>query len=176
MRRRAAKVEGGCAPSGRRFGVALLAALAFVGVSLPAATSRAETQWDYGQFPDSEVAALRHTVQAKIEYEGAAVTFAFVCARGNLVLTIVATWPIAPVLRYRFPPETAQWMSGSAPVPSSAVFQGDAVRALFATALARTALLVRIPGPRTVAEKTLDLRGFQEKSKPLQEACRISQG
>ncbi len=136
----------------------------------------AATAWEYAHFPDAEGGAARHTVQTRIDYDGAVVALAFVCARGNLLLTIVSTWPIAPVLRYRFPPEAAQWISGSAPVPSSAVFQGEAVRSLFATALVRQAVLIRIPGPRTVVEKTLDLRDLREKSKPVQEACAVSGG
>jgi hypothetical protein len=31
--------------------------------------------------------------------------------------------------------------------------------------------MVRIPGPRTITEKTLGLDGFAEKARPLKEAC-----
>ena len=102
---------------------------------------------------------------------GAVAALAFVCARGNLVLTVVATWPIAAALRYRFPPEAPQWIGGSTPVPSSAVFQGDDVRKIFDTALERRELMIRIPGPRTVTEKTLELEQFAAKAQPLKEAC-----
>src|SRR6185503_19178572 len=102
---------------------AFAGALGLAAVS--AAPTRAATIWEYGKFRDSETGTDRHTVQTKIEYDGAVAALAFVCARGHLVLTVVATWPIAAVLRYRFPPEAAQWMGGNTPVPSSAVFQGE---------------------------------------------------
>lgn len=136
------------------------------------APAAAATLWEYAQFRDSESGTMRHTVQTKIEYDGAVAALAFVCARGNLVLTVVATWPIAAALRYRFPPESAQWIGGSTPVPSSAVFQGADVRKLFDTALLRRELMIRIPGPRTITEKTLELEGFAAKAGPLKEACR----
>lgn len=129
------------------------------------------TLWEYGMFRDSESGQMRHTVQTRIEYDGAVAAFAFVCARGNLVLTVVATWPIAAALRYRFPPEGPQWIGGSTPVPSSAVFQGEEVRKIFDTALERRELMIRIPGPRTVTERTLELEGFAAKAQPLKEAC-----
>jgi hypothetical protein len=138
------------------------------GTRLATATA---TQWEYAQFRDTESGQMRHTVQTKIEYEGAVVAFAFVCARGHLVLTVVATWPIAAALRYRFPPEAPQWIGGSTPVPSSAVFQGQDVRKIFDTALERREIVIRIPGPRTVTEKTLELDEFAAKAQPLKEAC-----
>lgn len=143
-------------------------------MALAAASAHAEapkTEWEYAKFPDSQTGDVRHTVQTRIEYDGAVVALAFVCARRSLVLTIVATWPIAAALRYRFPPEAPQWMGGTTPVPSSAVFQGPEVRKLFETALVRRELMVRIPGPRTIAERTLELDGFAEKAQPLKEAC-----
>ncbi len=146
-------------------------ALAVAGAFALAAPSSAATVWEYAKFRDSETGSDRHTVQTKIEYDGAVAALAFVCARGRLVLTVVATWPIAAVLRYRFPPEAAQWMGGNTPVPSSAVFQGEEVRKLFDTALVRRELMIRIPGPRTITEKTLELRDFAEKAQPLTEAC-----
>ncbi len=136
-----------------------------------AAPAAAATVWEYGKFRDPETGGDRHTVQTKIEYEGAVAAIAFVCARGHLVLTVVATWPIAAVLRYRFPPESDQWLGGSTPVPSSAVFQGAQVKKLFETALIRRELMVRIPGPRTIVEKTLALDDFAAKAKPLKDAC-----
>lgn len=150
----------------------LRCALALAGTLAPAAPAPGATIWEYGKFHDSETGGERHTVQTRIEYDGAAAALAFVCVRGNLVLTVVATWPIAAVLRYRFPPEAAQWMGGNTPVPSSAVFQGAEVRKLFDTALVRRELMVRIPGPRTITEKTLELDSFAEKARPLIEACR----
>lgn len=130
----------------------------------------AKTIWEYAQYPDSEGGA-RHTVQTRIEYEGAVASLAFVCMRGALVLTVVATWPIAAILRYRFPPEEPRFLSGNTPVPSSAVFQGAEVLKLFETALIRRELMVRIPGPRTITERTLELDGFAEKAQPLKDAC-----
>ena len=149
---------------------ACIAAIGFLacGVRLAAATA---TQWEYAQRRDSESGEMRHTLQTKIEYDGAVVALAFVCARGNLVLTVVATWPIAAALRYRFPPEGPQWIGGSTPVPSSAVFQGEDVRKIFDTALERREIIIRIPGPRTVTEKTLELEEFAAKAQPLKEAC-----
>ena len=138
-----------------------------------APSAGAETIWEYAKFRDSQTGTDRHTVQTKIEYDDAVAALAFVCARGRLVLTVVSTWPISSVLRYRFPPESAQWMQGDTPVPSSAVFQGAEVKKLFETALVRRELLIRIPGPRTVVEKTLLLEGFAEKAKPLMEDCGI---
>ena len=135
------------------------------------APAPATTVWEYGKFRDPETGSDRHTVQTKIEYDGAMAAIAFVCARGHLVLTVVATWPIAGALRYRFPPETAQWIDGATPVPSTAVFQGEPVKKIFETALIRQELIVRIPGPRTIMEKTLALDGFPEKAQPLKEAC-----
>lgn len=148
---------------------ALLAAACGAGT----ATARAKgaTVWEYAKFRDSQTGTDRHTVQTKIDYGDAVAALAFVCARGRLVLTIVSTWPITNILRYRFPPEGAQWMEGNTPVPSAAVFQGDDVKKLFETALIRREVMIRIPGPRTVVEKTLDLEGFAEKAKPLVEAC-----
>jgi len=150
-------------------GRALVLAAAIAVASTQAAYSK--TIWVYAQFPDSEGSGPRHTVQTRIEYDGAVASLAFVCSRGNLVLTVVATWPIAAVLRYRFPPETAQFLAGNTPVPSAAVFQGAEVRKLFETALIRRELMVRIPGPRTITEKTLELDGFAEKAQPLKDAC-----
>ena len=124
----------------------------------------AATIWEYAKFRDSQTGTDRHTVQTKIEYEDAVAAPAFVCARGR---------PISNILRYRFPPEAAQWMQGDTPVPSSAVFQGEGVKKLFETALVRRELMIRIPGPRTVVEKTLTLEGFAEKAKPLMEDCGI---
>ena len=149
---------------------ACIAAITFLacGVRLAAA---AATKWEYAQRRDSESGQMRHTLQTKIEYDGAVVALAFVCARGNLVLTVVATWPIAAALRYRFPPEGPQWIGGSTPVPSSAVFQGEDVRKIFDTALERREIIIRIPGPRTVTEKTLELEEFAAKAQPLKEAC-----
>ena len=140
-----------------------------------AAPASAATIWEYAKFRDTQGGADRHTVQTKIEYEGAVAALAFVCARGHLVLTVVATWPISNILRYRFPPEGVQWMEGNTPVTSSAVFQGEEVKKLFQTALIRGELMVRIPGPRTVFEKTLDLGGFAAKAKPLIEACGLKE-
>ena len=153
-----------------------LRAAAFVatsGAAFAAAfpASATSTQWEYAKFRDSESGQMRHTVQTKIEYDGAVVALAFVCARGNLVLTVVATWPIAAALRYRFPPEAPQWIGGSTPVPSSAVFQGEDVRKIFDTALERRELMIRIPGPRTITERTLELEEFAAKAQPLKEAC-----
>jgi hypothetical protein len=150
----------------RRLGVA--AAIAGLCAAAPAP---AATIWEYAKFRDPQSGSDRHTVQTKIQYEGAVAALAFVCARGQLVLTVVATWPISNILRYRFPPEAARWMGGATPVSSSAVFQGEEVKALFETALIRREMLVRIPGPRTIVEKTLELEGFPEKAKPLIEAC-----
>jgi hypothetical protein len=133
----------------------------------------AATVWEYAKFRDSQTGTDRHTVQTRIEYEDAVAALAFVCARGRLVLTVVSTWPISNILRYRFPPESAQWMQGDTPVPSSAVFQGAEVKKLFETALVRRELMIRIPGPRTVVEKTLELEGFAERAKPLMEDCGI---
>lgn len=130
-----------------------------------------KTIWQYAQFPDSEGSGVRHTVQTRIEYDGAVASLAFVCVRGTLVLTVVATWPIAAFLHYRFPPEEPQFLSGNTPVPSSAVFQGAEVLKLFETALIRRELMVRIPGPRTITERTLTLDGFAEKAQPLKDAC-----
>jgi hypothetical protein len=144
---------------------------AFALAAAPAQAEAPKTVWEYGKFPDSQTREIRHTVQTKIEYDGAVVSFAFVCARGRLVLTIVATWPIAAALRYRFPPEAPQWIGGNTPVPSSAVFQGPEVKKLFETALVRREIMVRIPGPRTITEKTLELDGFAEKAQPLKDAC-----
>jgi hypothetical protein len=151
----------------------LAAACMAAALGAPAARAQvaAKTVWEYGKFRDPDTGGDRHTVQTRIEYDGAVAAIAFVCARGHLVLTVVATWPIAAVLRYRFPPEAAQWLGGNTPVPSSAVFQGDAVKKLFETALVRRELMVRIPGPRTIVEKTLALDDFAEKAKPLKEAC-----
>lgn len=148
-----------------RRALAVAVALALV---RPAA---AGTAWQYGKFRDPETGGDRHTVQTKIEYDGAVAALAFVCVRGRLLLTVVATWPIAAVLRYRFPPETARWIGGNRPVSSSAVFQGEEVRKLFDTALGRRELMVRIPGPRTIVERTLELDDFAEKAQPLIEAC-----
>lgn len=150
---------------------ALRTAIAVAGALALGAPARSATVWEYAKFRDSATGTDRHTVQTKIAYDGAVAALAFVCARGQLVLTVVATWPISNILRYRFPPEAAQWMSGNTPVPSSAVFQGPDVKKLFETALIRRHLLVRIPGPRTVFEKTIDLEGFAEKAKPLVDAC-----
>lgn len=143
---------------------------ALLGGALPAG---AATLWEYAKFRDSQTGTDRHTVQTKIEYEDAVAALAFVCARGRLVLTVVATWPISNILRYRFPPEAAQWMQGDTPVPSSAVFQGEEVKKLFETVLVRREMMIRIPGPRTVVEKTLELEGFAEKARPLMEDCGI---
>jgi hypothetical protein len=147
-----------------------LVAAALVALGAPVSASAA-TIWEYAKFRDPQSGSDRHTVQTKLEYEGAVAALAFVCARGQLVLTVVATWPISNILRYRFPPEGAQWMEGNTPVPSSAVFQGQDVKKLFETALIRPEMMVRIPGPRTIVEKTLALDGFAEKAKPLIEAC-----
>lgn len=154
-----------------RRGVSAAFACALGLAAVSPAPADAATIWEYGKFRDSETGSDRHTVQTKIEYDGAVAALAFVCARGHLVLTVVATWPIAAVLRYRFPPEAAQWMGGNTPVPSSAVFQGEEVRKLFDTALIRRELMVRIPGPRTIVEKTLELDDFAAKAQPLKEAC-----
>ena len=153
-----------------RFAASLAAACA---AAPAAAETKAATVWEYAKFRDSQTGTDRHTVQTKIEYEEAVVAVAFVCARGRLVLTVVSTWPISNVLRYRFPPEGAQWIQGSTPVPSSAVFQGDKVKTLFETTLVRREMMIRIPGPRTVVERTLDLEGFAEKAKPLIESCGV---
>jgi hypothetical protein len=131
----------------------------------------AATVWEYGKYRDPETGGDRHTVQTRIEYDGAVAAIAFVCARGHLVLTVVATWPIAAALRYRFPPEAAEWIGGATPVPSTAVFQGEPVKKIFETALIRQEMMVRIPGPRTIMEKTLTLDGFPAKAQPLKEAC-----
>jgi hypothetical protein len=145
-------------------------AAAVLGLAPPAT---AATVWEYAKFRDSQTGTDRHTVQTKIEYGDAVAALAFVCARGRLVLTVVSTWPISNILRYRFPPEAAQWIQGDTPVPSSAVFQGEDVKKLFETVLVRREMMIRIPGPRTVVEKTLDLEGFAEKAKPLMEDCGI---
>jgi len=147
------------------------AALCFAALAAPVPAAATATHWEYAQSRDSKTGALQHTVQTKIAYEGAVAALAFVCVRGNLVLTVVATWPIAAALRYRFPPESARWIGGTTPVPSSAVFQGDDVRKLFDTALERNELMIRIPGPRTITEKTLELEGFATKAQPLKDAC-----
>lgn len=149
------------------------AALLAVACAAAPATAQAKgaTVWEYAKFRDSQTGTDRHTVQTKIDYGDAVAALAFVCARGRLVLTVVSTWPITNILRYRFPPEAAQWIEGNTPVPSSAVFQGDDVKKLFETVLVRREMMIRIPGPRTVVEKTLDLEGFAEKAKPLVEAC-----
>jgi len=165
-----------CAGRGFARRCAVWAASAAVAALALAAPARSGTVWEYAKFRDSATGTDRHTIQTKIEYEGAVAALAFVCARGHLVLTVVATWPISNILRFRFPPESAQWISGNMPVPSSAVFQGDEVKTLFETALIRRHLLVRIPGPRTIVEKTLDLEGFAEKAKPLIEACGAKTG
>lgn len=154
-------------PRAARLAAALAAVL---GANAPAG---AATVWEYAKFRDSQTGTERHTVQTRIEYGDAVAALAFVCARGRLVLTIVSTWPITNVIRYRFPPETAQWIQGDTPVPSSAVFQGEEVKKLFETALVRREMMIRIPGPRTVVEKTLELDGFAEKAKPLMEDCGI---
>jgi len=148
-----------------------LVAIATALIALGAPPASAATIWEYAKFRDSQTGTDRHTIQTKLEYEGAVAALAFVCARGQLVLTVVATWPISNILRYRFPPEGAQWMEGNTPVPSSAVFQGKDVKTLFETALIRPEMMVRIPGPRTIEEKTLALDGFAEKAKPLIAAC-----
>ena len=153
-------------------GAALLA-VAFAAVVGMAVGADAATVWEYAKYRDPQSGTDRHTVQTRIEYDDAVAALAFVCARGRLVLTVVSTWPISSVLRYRFPPESAQWMQGDTPVPSSAVFQGETVKKLFETALVRRELMIRIPGPRTVVEKTLALDGFAEKAKPLMEDCGI---
>jgi hypothetical protein len=150
--------------------------LAFAAAVLVVGPAGAKTEWEYAKFPESATGEIRHTVQTRIQYDGAAAALAFVCARGRLVMTVVATWPIAAVLRYRFPPEAAEWIGGSTPVPSSAVFEGAAVRKLFETALVRRELLVRIPGPRTITEKTLELDGFAEKAQPVKDACPDKEG
>ena len=150
-------------------------AAAAVGALWIACPAMAATIWEYAKFRDSQTGTDRHTVQTNIEYDGAVAALACVCARGRLVLTVVATWPITNILRYRFPPEAAQWMEGNTPVPSSAVFQGEKVKKLFETALIRDQMLIRIPGPRTVVEKTLELAGFAAKAKPLIEACGMEQ-
>ena len=150
-------------------GRVLLLAAAIAIASAQAAHSK--TIWEYAQIPDSEGSGVRHTVQTRIQYDGAVASLAFVCMRGALVLTVVATWPIAAILRYRFPPEEPRFLSGNAPVPSSAVFQGAEVLKLFETALIRRELMVRIPGPRTITERTLELDGFAEKAQPLKDAC-----
>jgi len=158
------KVRSG-KPAVWRYALGLAGAIGLTTAALGA------TVWEYAKFRDPETGGDRHTVQTKIEYEGAEAALAFVCARGRLVLTVAATWPIAAILRYRFPPETAQWIGGNTPVPSSAVFQGEAVRKLFDTALVRRELMIRIPGPRTIVEKTLELDDFAAKAQPLKEAC-----
>jgi hypothetical protein len=135
------------------------------------APAPAATVWEYAKFRDPETGGDRHTVQTRIEYDGAVAAIAFVCARGHLVLTVVATWPIAAALRYRFPPESGEWIGGATPVPSTAVFQGEPVKKIFEAALIRQELVVRIPGPRTIMEKTLALDGFAAKAQPLKEAC-----
>jgi hypothetical protein len=175
--RAAAVARNGRVSAARRAGRA--AAALVVGsflAAMPVAAATAETAWQYAKFPDPKTGADRHTVQTRIEYPEALADLAFVCARGNLVLTIVATWPIAPILRYRFPPEAPRWIMGRAPVSSSVVFEGPRVRRLFETALIRQAMLVRIPGPRTMAEKTLDLQPFRAKAQPLVDACRPKGG
>jgi hypothetical protein len=153
----------------------MLRLAAGLAVLCAAAPASAATIWEYAKFRDTQGGADRHTVQTKLDYEGAVVALAFVCARGHLVLTVVATWPISNILRYRFPPEGVQWMEGNTPVPSSAVFQGEEVKKLFETFLIRREIMVRIPGPRTVFEKTLELEGFAEKAKPLIEACGLKE-
>ncbi len=155
----------------RAFPRAALSAALLAAASTGAAA--AGTIWEYAKFRDAETGTDRHTIQTRIQYGEAVAALAFVCARGRLILTVVATWPIANILRYRFPPESAQWMEGNTPVPSSVVFQGDGVKKLFETALVRRELMIRIPGPRTVAEKTLELEGFAEKAKPLADACGV---
>jgi hypothetical protein len=45
------------------------------------------------------------------------------------------------------------------------------VKKLFETVLIRREMMIRIPGPRTVVEKTLELEGFAEKAKPLIAEC-----
>lgn len=146
----------------------LLAAATPVGIAAPAG---AQTTWEYAQTRDPENGSIRHTLQVKLDYNGAMAALAFVCARGMLVLSVVSTWPITNVLRFRFPPEEVQWISGMTPVPSSAVFQGAAVRKLFETAMVRREIYVRIPGPRTLNEKALSLEGFAEKGQALKQAC-----
>jgi len=160
--------KGVPAPGGRARRVAFAVAFFAAAAGPAGATS---TLWEYAKLRDTESGQMRHTVQTKIEYDGAVVALAFVCARGHLVLTIVATWPIAAALRYRFPPESAQWIGGTTPVPSSAVFQGEVVRKIFDTALERREIMIRIPGPRTITEKTLELEDFAAKAQPLKEAC-----
>ncbi len=151
----------------------LRTALSAAVLAAACAPASALTIWEYAKFRDTETGTDRHTIQTRIQYGEAVAALAFVCARGRLILTVVATWPIANILRYRFPPESAQWMEGNTPVPSSVVFQGDGVKRLFETALVRRELMIRIPGPRTVAEKTLELEGFAEKAKPLADACGV---
>ncbi len=153
-----------------RFAALLAAACA---PAAAAAQAKGPTVWEYAKVRDSHTGTDRHTIQTRIEYGDAAAALAFVCARRRLVLTVVSTWPISNILRYRFPPESAQWIQGSTPVPSAAVFEGEEVQKLFETVLVRREMMVRIPGPRTVEEKTLDLEGFAEKAKPLMEACGI---
>ena len=165
---RLAAEKGASAPGSRVRRVATAFAVAIATAAPAGATS---TIWEYAQVRDSESGQMRHTVQTKIEYDGAVVALAFVCARRNLVLTIVATWPIAGALRYRFPPEAAQWIGGSTPVPSSAVFQGADVRKIFDTAFERREIMIRIPGPRTITERTLELEDFPAKAQAVKEAC-----
>jgi hypothetical protein len=160
-----------CVALRRLWRTALGAALAAAAAFAATAPALAATVWEYAKFRDPETGGDRHTVQTKIEYEGAVAAIAFVCARGHLVLTVVATWPIAAALRYRFPPESGDWIGGATPVPSTAVFQGEPVKKIFEAALIRQELIVRIPGPRTIMEKTLTLDGFPAKAQPLKEAC-----
>lgn len=146
---------------------------AVFGVLAAAANVGAETQWEYRQIRDGDSGTYRHTLQTRLEYDQAIAALAFVCARRNLVLTVVASWPIAAVIRYRFPPEPWQWLEGSSPVASTAVFQGAGVRELFSAVQARKEVVVRLLGPKAMAEKTVSLEDFGQKATPLKQNCAL---
>lgn len=147
---------------------ARLSALAALAAAAPAA---AETAWEHRASADPATKAMRHTVQTRLDYDGSSATFAYVCARGVLVLTVAASWPIAAVLRYRFPPADWQWIEGRAVAPSTIVFDGKPALDLFHSLLAERAIVLRLPGPKSMTEKPLSLEGFAEKAKALKESC-----
>ncbi len=151
-----------------RLSIAVLALFAALG-----SAGAADTLWEYRQIRDSDTGTFRHTLQTRLEYDQAIAALAFVCARRNLVLTVVASWPIAAVLRYRFATEPWQWIEGSSPVASTAVFQGPPVRELFAAVQAKKEVTIRLLGPKSMVEKTISLEDFEHKAAPLKQNCAL---
>ncbi len=136
-----------------------------------AAARAAGGEWSYNKRLDLATRLAYHTLQTRLDYEGATVTLAFICARGAIIVTLAASAPVAAILRYKFPPAEWQWIEGKAVTASTIVFDGQPALDLFKAVLAERELVLRIPGPKSMSEKALSLDGVAEKAAPLKDDC-----